>query len=73
MSLRSILSPLAALGLALVACQVETRSTSTADVTVMPEQIPIGDVMWYVDYEAAVEVARAEGKALWVHFGEDPG
>ena len=36
-------------------------------------QVTIGDVLWYADYDAAVEVARAEDKALWVHFGENPG
>lgn len=37
------------------------------------ELTPIGDLLWHTDYDAAVEVARAEGKPLWVHFGEDPG
>ena len=36
-------------------------------------QVTIGDVRWYVDYDAAVEVARQAEKALWVHFGENPG
>ncbi|MEM7305954.1 MAG: hypothetical protein AAF682_04755 [Planctomycetota bacterium] len=36
-------------------------------------QVLIGGVRWYVDYEAAQEVARREQKALWVHFGENPG
>ena len=33
----------------------------------------IGGVSWYVDYDAAAEIARAQDKALWVHFGENPG
>lgn len=37
------------------------------------ERVQIGGVHWYVDYEAALEVARQEEKALWVHFGENPG
>lgn len=36
-------------------------------------QVLIGDVAWYVDYDAALEIARAQDKALWVHFGENPG
>jgi len=35
--------------------------------------VRIGDVLWYVDYDAALEIARREDKALWVHFGEHPG
>ena len=42
-----------------------------------PEQaltrVTIGAIRWYVDYEAALTVARAQDKALWVHFGENPG
>lgn len=41
--------------------------------TTVHELTPIGSVLWHTDYDAAVEVARAEGKPLWVHFGEDPG
>ena len=37
------------------------------------EQVRIGDVLWYVDYDAALEIARQQDKALWVHFGENPG
>ena len=33
----------------------------------------IGEIDWYVDYEAAQLIARAQDKALWVHFGENPG
>ncbi len=36
-------------------------------------RVLIGDVAWYVDYDTAVQVARAQDKALWVHFGENPG
>lgn len=36
-------------------------------------QVVIGDVSWYVDYDAAVAIARAADRPLWVHFGENPG
>jgi len=49
------------------------RSPSTDDETVAAEQVLIGGVLWYVDYDAALEIARREDKALWVHFGENPG
>lgn len=69
---------LAALALALAACQTDPNT----DVTTTPdpgtpgagaEQVRIGSVAWYVDYEAAVAAAREADKPLWVHFGEDPG
>ena len=36
-------------------------------------KVQIGAIHWYVDYEAAVAVAREQDRALWVHFGETPG
>jgi len=56
-------------GLAFLACKMgsDERTVSGA------EQVLIGDIRWYVDYEAAVEIAREQDKALWVHFGENPG
>ena len=36
-------------------------------------QVLIGGILWYVDYESAVEVAKEQDKAMWVHFGENPG
>lgn len=35
--------------------------------------VRIGDVHWYVDYDAALAVAREQDKAMWMHFGENPG
>jgi hypothetical protein len=58
---------LLALGLA-AACRGAGAPTAT-----LPERVRIGGVSWYVDYDAAVEVAREADKALWVHFGENPG
>jgi len=56
--------------LALPACRTAPveEETSGGD-----GRVTIGEVSWYVDYEAAVAVARAEQKPLWVHFGENPG
>lgn len=42
---------------------------STSDA----ERVRIGDIQWYVDYDAALAIAREQDKALWVHFGENPG
>ena len=56
-----------------------TMPSSTDDTTASanPEApegtVLIGGVSWYVDYDAAAEIARAQDKALWVHFGENPG
>ncbi len=36
-------------------------------------QVRIGEVDWYVDYDAAAELARSLEKPMWVHFGENPG
>lgn len=58
-------APLAALVLALAACSTRAQETDG--------MVTIGDVAWHVDYDAAREVARREGKPLWVHFGENPG
>ena len=59
------------------ACQMDAPDSSPLD-TDMPEvtaakRVTIGNVEWYVDYEDALAIARAQDKALWVHFGEDPG
>lgn len=58
--------------LALVAGLAACR-TDSAEHVPAAAQVQIGDVRWYVDYEAALCVARAQDKALWVHFGENPG
>ena len=70
----TLLTLLLTLPLLSLACQVDTPDdrpdgAAAANAT----QVPIGDVLWYVDYEAALAVARQEDKPLWVHFGEDPG
>ena len=63
-------STLLALATLSLACSV---NEPTDGYDAMPEQVRIGDIDWYVDYDAAVDVAREADKALWVHFGEDPG
>ncbi len=54
-------------------CRSEAPTTETPPMTTTAERIPIGDVSWFTDYDAAVAHARAEQKPLWMHFGEDPG
>lgn len=67
-------SRVACLLLALLApaCRVDSRD-DPGPATGSPPRVTIGQVSWYVDYGAALEVAREEDKALWVHFGENPG
>lgn len=61
------------LGVLAPACHMDPRSEEIAAAVPEAEQVTIGDVRWYVDYEAALALARAQDKALWVHFGENPG
>lgn len=71
----------ALLGTGTLACRADTpqaqTSSSTGEATAPAppgaEQVRIGGVLWYVDYDAALAVAREQDKALWVHFGENPG
>ncbi|MEW6279456.1 MAG: hypothetical protein AB1758_12575 [Candidatus Eremiobacterota bacterium] len=37
------------------------------------DTVRIGGIDWQTDYDQAVQVARREGKPLWLHFGENPG
>ncbi|MBM3461018.1 MAG: hypothetical protein FJX76_02850 [Armatimonadetes bacterium] len=46
---------------------------SVARSEVDARTVRIGDVTWYTDLAYATQVARREGKPLWVHFGENPG
>lgn len=61
------------LGLALAAALVGACRLRGGAENSGPEQVEIGAVRWYVDYDAALAVAREQDKALWVHFGENPG
>lgn len=38
-----------------------------------PKQVKIGGIQWYVDYDAALKVAKEKKKPIWLHFGENPG
>lgn len=62
--------------LTLVACTLPSpmdEPSAAAAPGTSPGTVLIGGVTWYVDYDAAAELARAQDKALWVHFGENPG
>lgn len=37
------------------------------------ELVRIGEILWYTNYEVALEAARSRDLPLWVHFGEHPG
>ena len=37
------------------------------------KQVKIGGIEWYVDYDAALKVAKEKKKPIWLHFGENPG
>lgn len=67
-----------ALALALAACRMDapdppTSAHATSGPAADAAQVVIGEIRWYVDMDAARAVARQTGKALWVHFGENPG
>jgi len=61
-------------GLSLQSCQMESN-TNVPGGSAEPasDQVRIGGVMWHVDYDVAVDIARKQDKSLWVHFGENPG
>ena len=61
-----------ALALPLAACHMDDHETPASQHLAEGQGL-IGDVAWYVDYDAALAVATQTGKALWVHFGENPG
>ena len=66
--------PALLLALLVTACQMDSTEHDAAPApSGAPDQVSIGLVLWYVDYAAALQVAREEDKALWVHFGENPG
>ncbi len=67
-----------ALALTLLAACTLTGDDPNAEASDTPgssmtTQVSIGDVRWYVDYDEGLAAARAQNKALWVHFGENPG
>jgi len=62
-----------ALGLGASSCRMETHPSETPSSDSAAGRVTIGGVAWYVDYDAALAIAREQDKALWVHFGENPG
>ena len=41
--------------------------------TVDASQVTIGNIAWYVNYDAALKTAKQKNKPIWLHFGENPG
>jgi len=64
---------LAALSLGAWSCRMDDPAAPQSANDAGARQVQIGSILWYVDYEAALAVAREQDKALWVHFGENPG
>ena len=65
-----------ALGCCALACQSDVGPEPSVGASASvenAERVLIGDIHWYVDYDAATKIAREQDKALWVHFGENPG
>jgi len=58
------------LGLGAAACRMDPEASASVSTA---KRVTIGDVQWYVDYDAALAIAREQDKALWLHFGENPG
>ena len=59
----------------LVGCnmaQVADSNSGQADGA-QGETVRIGEIDWYVDYDAAMKVAKESNKPIWLHFGENPG
>lgn len=52
----------------LSACQI-----SADEATSTPTSVRIGAIDWLTDFDEAARVSRANGKPLWMHFGENPG
>lgn len=47
----------------------ETKEVKSEDL----KQVKIGGIKWYVNYDAALKVAKQKNKPIWLHFGENPG
>jgi hypothetical protein len=61
------------IGLALSGCRMDPADDQSPPAGGAAAQVSIGLVQWYVDYGVALDIAREQGKPLWVHFGEHPG
>ena len=53
-----------AIGLGASACRTETRISDTSSSDSGAERVTIGDVEWYVDYDAALEINPEEENVL---------
>lgn len=47
--------------------------TEVDDSSTTSKTVRIGSIDWYVDYDAAMKVAKTKNMPLWLHFGENPG
>ena len=56
-----------------MSCRMESHDERPPVSAEGAAQVSIGEISWYVDYDDALEIAKREDKALWVHFGENPG
>jgi hypothetical protein len=57
-----------------IASIVHANSNNDADdKNAKPKQVKIGGIDWYVDYDAALKIAKQKKKPIWLHFGENPG
>ena len=69
----------AAIAIGTAACRTDASPTTASGAAEHGgesgdvERVRIGGILWYVDYDAALAVAREQDKAMWVHFGENPG
>lgn len=60
--------------LSLQACCLSMASETKNDKEARGEKtVKIGGIDWYVDYDAALKIAKAKNLPLWLHFGENPG
>lgn len=51
----------------------DDQSSETKTKKAKAKKVKIGGIYWYVDYDAALKIAREENKPMWLHFGENPG
>lgn len=57
----------------IAAVQATPDETAMTDLDGEPKTVTIGCITWYVDYDAALAIAKKQNKPLWLHFGENPG
>ncbi len=62
----------------LLGCTSNNAQFSVANAEVIDDDsdsktVKIGGIDWYVDYDAALKVAKEKNLPVWLHFGENPG